>query len=82
MCILQLKIREEGRSLAWRPRQSGPWQVVQGIIEHGDLTVYLSNGGGVVAVKVFKGKGNRPFCREIIRKNGTYILGAKKIKKL
>lgn len=82
MSLLQLKVREQGQFLEWRPGQAGYWLPAGRIIEHGDLTVYLSNGGGEVAVKVFKGRASKPLCREVIRRNGTYVVGSKKIKKM
>lgn len=82
MAVLQLKIREEGRLLVWRPGQTGSWLPVSKIIEHGDLKVHLSNGGGEVEVKVFKGGRPKPQCRQVLRRNGTYILGAEEIRKM
>ena len=81
MSLLQIKILKEGRLIAWRPGQAGSWLLpINNLIEHGDLKVYLSNGGGEVEIRIFRGK--KPPSRQVLRRNGTYILGAKTIKRM
>ena len=85
MSLLQLKVQEQGRLLEWRPGQGGPWLRAGETIKHGDLTVQLSNGGGGLEVKVFKGKRGKPgnpMYREVIRGDASFIRGPKGIKRL
>ncbi len=82
MSILQLKVEDKGRKLAWRPGRGGPWSSAGEKIQHGGLTVYLSSGDGGVKVKVFSGKQPKSLVREVIRKSGTYIVGAKRVDKI
>ena len=82
MPFLQLKVEERCSQVTWRPGRGGPWLTAGTKIEHGDLTVHLANGGGEVEVKVFKGGRPKPQCRQVLRRNGTYILGAEEIRKM
>ena len=81
MASLQLKVQEQGRSLQWRPTRVGPWLGINGEIVHRGLTIRFSNGGGGVRVSVFVGDRIKPSRTDVLKRDGTYALSAKRIEK-